>query len=423
MKSVAYVTTTFPTLTAFVEGEVHRLTARGIRVAVFTLRPVGDVYQPAHAPLLALTRPIGSPLHPVGWAALLYWLVRRPHVLVPDVARMLWASRGSFYALAGHAGYLPAAARVARALEAEDFDGVHGAWAHFPASVAWLASRLAGRRFTMSAHAGADLYRTQAFLATKVRAAGFVSTCVRGNADMLRALAGPGARIVSIYHGVDFARFDGQGRTRAATPFLLTVGRLSPPKGFDDAIRALAELKRRGGAPQLVVVGDGPQRPKLEALAREGGVADLVEFRGALVHDELLALYRSAWLLLAPSKVLASGRRDGIPNVIIEAMAMGLPCVGTRAAGLEEAIVPGVTGALCDPGDPRSLADAIERLLRDPADLERMGSNARAHVCTTFDAERNFAALLELFEHPEADGTIPPAPPVQGAASGPRGHA
>jgi glycosyltransferase involved in cell wall biosynthesis len=291
---------------------------------------------------------------------------------------------------------------------------VHGAWAHFPASVAYLASRLTDRRFTMSAHAGADLYRTQAFLAHKVRAADFVSACVRGNADMLRALAGPAARVVSIYHGVDFSRFDGTGRIRDPNALLLTVGRLAPPKGFDDAIRALAELKRRGSAPRLILVGDGPQRARLEALARDGGVADLVQFRGALVHDQLLALYRSAWLLLAPSKVLASGRRDGIPNVIIEAMAMGLPCIGTRAAGLEEAIVPGETGALCDPGDPMSLADTIMGMLRDPSELDRMGSKARSHVRGTFDAERNFEMFLNLLEPPEAGAGGPPLRRVAG---------
>lgn len=426
MKSIAYVTTTFPTLAAFVEGDVHRLRERGIRVGVFTLRPVSDEYQPEHAPLLAVTRPIGSPFHPAGAAALLYWLARRPHVLIPEVVRMLWSSRRSLYALAGHVGYLPAAARVARALEAEEFDGVHGAWAHFPASVAYLASRLTGRRFTMSAHAGADLYRTQAFLAHKVRAADFVSACVRGNADMLRALAGPSARVVSIYHGVDFSRFDGAGRTRDPEPFLLTVGRLSPPKGFDDAIRALAELHRRGSAPRLILVGDGPERARLEALAHEGGVADLVQFRGALVHDQLLELYRSAWLLLAPSKVLASGRRDGIPNVIIEAMAMGLPCVGTRAAGLEEAIVPGETGALCEPGDSVSMADVIEGLLHDPGELDRLGSKARAHVLATFDADRNFETLLSLFESPQkgpaggASGRS--VPPGRGTATAPQSH-
>ncbi len=396
MKSVLYVTTTFPTLAAFIENEVKRLDERGVRVRVLTLRAVGDQYQPEFAPLVALTRAVGSPLDPRSWWALLGWLVRRPHVLLPGAARMLWASRGSAYALAGHLAYLPAAARVAGIAEREGFERVHGAWAHFPASVAWLAARLAGRRFSMAAHAGADLYRTQAFLAHKVRAADFTTACVRGNAEMLRRLV-PGGRVEWLWHGTDLARFGAIARARSAEPLLLVVGRLAPGKGFDDAVAALGELARRGLRPRLVVVGDGPEREALGALARAHGVAEQVEFRGSLTHDEIAPLYASAWLLLAPSKVLANGRRDGIPNVIVEAMAAGLPVVGARAAGLEEAIEPGRTGALCESANPRSLAGTIGPLLRDPREIDRMGGLAREAARGSFDVEASFARLWELF--------------------------
>ena len=131
--------------------------------------------------------------------------------------------------------------------------------------------------------------------------------------------------------------------------------------------------------------------------AAELGVTDRIEFVGALTHDALRAWYARAWVLAAPSVVLSNGRRDGIPNVVIEAMAMGVPCVGTRAAGLEEAIVPGETGALAEPGNAESLADAIESLIETPAALDRMAARARARVARDFDAERNFERLLELF--------------------------
>lgn len=401
MKSVLYVTTTFPTLAAFIENEVKRLHARGVRVRVLTLRAVGTEYQPEFAPLVALTSEVGSPFDPASWRSLAGWLVRRPHVLVPGVLRMLWASRGSLYALAGHLGYLPAAARVASLAEREDFERIHGAWAHFPASVAWLASRLTGRRFSMAAHAGADLYRTQAFLADKARDADFTCCCVRGNAEMLRRLA-PGGRVEWLWHGTDLARFGAIVRAPASEPLLLVVGRLSLGKGFDDAVVALGHLAGRGLRPRLAVVGDGPERARLGELAREHGVEAQVEFRGSLTHDALAPLYASAWLLLAPSKVTAKGRRDGIPNVVIEAMAAGLPVVGARAAGLEEAIEPGRTGALCESANPAALADAIEPLLRDPAEIERLGRVARATTREAFDVEASFARLWRLFSGPPA---------------------
>lgn len=399
MRPIAYVTTTFPTFAAFLENEVGRLRARGVDVRVLTLRPVHPHYQPEHAPLLAITRWIGRPHDPASLAALARWAVRRPGVLLGEALRMLWASRGSLYAIAGHLGYLPAAARVASIVEREGIGRVHGAWAHFPASVAYLAARLTGTRFSMAGHAGSDLYRTQAFLAHKVRAADFVATCVRGNGEMLRRLAGPAARVQWIYHGVDRTRFDGRGRSRDAEPLLVCVGRLAPTKGFDLAVRALGRLEARGIHARLVFVGDGPERGRLESLARDLGVSSRIEFRGWLAQTELLPLYRRAWLLVAPSRVLANGHRDGIPNVIVEALAMGLPCVGARAAGLEEAVSPGVTGELVAPEDPEALAAALERLILDPGSIDRMSDAARGRVLDEFDADRNFDRLYALFEN------------------------
>lgn len=398
MKSIAYVTTTFPTFAAFLENEVARLHGRGARIRVFTLRPLRGNYQPDHESLIPLTIFVGSPLDARAWLDLAGWLLRRPGVLVSEVARILWASRGSPYAMAGHLLWLPAAARVATLVEREDLARVHGAWAHFPATVAYLASRLTGRRFSMAGHAGSDLYRTQAFLREKVLAADFVTTCVRGNRDMLRTLAGPAARVEWIYHGVDRARFDGAGRARGPEPVLLCIGRLAETKGFDTAVGALAVLKRRGLTPRLEFIGDGPDRAQLERLAREGGVADQVVFRGWITQSELLPLYRRAWLLLAPSRVLANGRRDGIPNVIVEALAMGLPCAGTRAAGLEEAITPGLNGVLAPPDDPEALAAEIEPLLREPARIDRMSEAARARILGEFDADANFERLWAIFQ-------------------------
>lgn len=397
MISVAWVTTTFPTMASFIESDVRRLIERGARVRVLTLGPRGTRFQPEHAALLDHVEEVGRPFAPAAWAALLGWLVRRPHVLVPEALRMLWASRGSLYALAGHLGYLPAAARVATIVRRERIERVHGGWAHFPASVALLAARLAGARFSMSAHAGADLYRTRAYLAEKVRAADFVNACVRGNAAMLERLAAGEGHVHHIYHGVDLERFTAGTRTPDPAPLLLTVGRLAPAKGFDVAVRALALLPADGPlAPRLVLVGDGPERARLEALAESLGVAARVRFAGTLDHDALLPLYGRAWLLLAPSRVMSTGRRDGIPNVVVEAMATGLPVVGTAATGIEEIVEDGVNGWLVPPDDPPALAAAIGPALARPETLAAAGAAARRRVGEAFDQRANFERLYAL---------------------------
>jgi glycosyltransferase involved in cell wall biosynthesis len=397
MKSVAWITTTFPTMATFMEHDVRSLVERGVRVRVLTLGRRGAEYQPEHAGLLDLVDEVGSPLDPGAWLALLGWLARRPNVLIPEVARMLWASRRSAYALAGHLAYLPAAARVASMVERDEIERVHGGWAHFPASVALLAARLTGARFSMSAHAGADLYRTQAYLAEKTRAAEFVCACVQTNAEMLERLAGAGARVHRLYHGVDLRRFNAAERAPASSPTLLTVGRLAPAKGFDLAIRALARLENSpSGAPELVMVGDGPERGRLEALARELGVSDRVRFAGTLGHDALLPIYRSCWALLAPSRVLADGRRDGIPNVVLEAMAMSVPCIGSDATGIGEIVETGATGWIVPPDDVDALAAALAEAIAAPERLAAFGAAGRRRVEEAFDARANFERMFAL---------------------------
>jgi glycosyltransferase involved in cell wall biosynthesis len=131
---------------------------------------------------------------------------------------------------------------------------------------------------------------------------------------------------------------------------------------------------------------------------REGHLETQVTFAGELPQGELVGLYARAWLLLTPSRVLSNGRRDGIPNVTVEAMAMGVPVLGTFAGGLDEAVVPGETGDLVAPDDPHAYADALERLLAEPAALDRMGERARQRAHGDFDARRNFERLFELLE-------------------------
>jgi hypothetical protein len=173
MNSVAYVTTTFPTLAAFIESEVHRLRARGVQVRVFTLGPVGRECQPEHQSLVPLTESIGSPFRLDGWLALLGWLVRRPHVLVPETIRMLWASRGSGLR-ARRSSRLPAGGRARgepdRARVARTGPRRMGA---FPGERRVSRRATHRRSFSMAAHGGADLYRTRAFLREKARAATF----------------------------------------------------------------------------------------------------------------------------------------------------------------------------------------------------------------------------------------------------------
>jgi len=164
------------------------------------------------------------------------------------------------------------------------------------------------------------------------------------------------------------------------------AGRLDPVKGVRFLIQALARL----GGVHLAIVGDGPERAALEALAERLGVAGRVHWLGHW-HDvqQVLPAFD---LFVQPSL------HEGLPNTVLEAMAAGLPVVATAVGGTPEAVLDGVTGLLVHPGDPEALARAISRLLDDPATCQAMGQAGRERVAQNFTVERMIAQTETLYE-------------------------
>jgi glycosyltransferase involved in cell wall biosynthesis len=175
---------------------------------------------------------------------------------------------------------------------------------------------------------------------------------------------------------------------------VLCVARLVPKKGVDVLIRALAAMQvpRR-----LEIVGDGACRADLEALAASLGLNDRVVFRGALTAVDVDDAYRRCAVVALPCRIDADGDRDGMPTVLVEAMARALPVVSTDVVGIDDLIDHGRTGLLVAPDDPRALAGALDEMLRDPARTAEMGARARDHVVRAFATERATGALLAVF--------------------------
>jgi len=146
------------------------------------------------------------------------------------------------------------------------------------------------------------------------------------------------------------------------------------------------------------VVGEGPQRQRLQELARELGIAERVEFTGPVPQARLAEIYAAADLFVLASVILErSGKRDVIPNVLVEAMAMRVPVVATTISGIGELIADGVSGRLVPPNDARALAMVIDELLRDEPQRRRLAQAAGERVRADFDRETNIEALAALF--------------------------
>jgi glycosyltransferase involved in cell wall biosynthesis len=175
------------------------------------------------------------------------------------------------------------------------------------------------------------------------------------------------------------------------------VAQLWERKGLEDLVRACRVLADRGIAASCRIVGEGPLRGRLEQLIAALDLSDRVVLTGALRHPEVVALLGQARAFVLPCVVAPDGDRDGIPNVILEAMASGLPVISTPVSGIPEVVRDGETGFLVPEHDPTAVADAAARLIADPELASRLGAAGRAFVREEFDLDRNVERLLSRF--------------------------
>ena len=189
----------------------------------------------------------------------------------------------------------------------------------------------------------------------------------------------------------------------ASVPLVGAVGRLDPVKGYDDLIGAVRVLKDRGTAVRCVIAGVGPDETRLRRLINELALQDDVRLLG--LRDDVASLLRAFDVAVMPS------HSEGSPLAIIEYMAAGLPIVATRAGGISELISDGEHGLLVDARDPAALADALERLLSDPALGARLGASAQARQLAEYDLQRTIGRLedlyVALYERAQRDGRTP----------------
>ncbi len=285
------------------------------------------------------------------------------------------------------------AGRLADAAAQSDLLLAEFAW--LTADLAAVASEATGTPLVCAVHAWDIFAQPPAMVRARLADAAHVIAC---SAAAARTVAGCGigaARVSLVRHGLTLEEFPCRGSQPAADAPLVAVGRLEPKKGFDILIAALARL-RAPETPVLHIAGDGSQRAALEALAVRLGVQARVKFHGCLAPDAVRRLMADAALLAMPSRRMPDGDRDGIANVLIEAMALGVPVVTTMAGAAAEVVGDRVTGRLVPPDDVPALAAALEELLGDAEQRARLAQAARATVETYFDSRLTGAALSSL---------------------------
>jgi glycosyltransferase involved in cell wall biosynthesis len=267
---------------------------------------------------------------------------------------------------------------------------IYAHFSHGPTTVAYFVARLTGLKYSFSAHAKDIYVQEHDFLREKILQARFVTTCTDYNKNYLEKIGGPEAHVFRTYHGLDLDRFPGPERAaKNACPRILSVGRFVPKKGFPVLIRALHVLRERGYKFQCHLIGGGEMEIELKSLIKKLKMEDRLTLHGAMSQDELFGYYRRADIFALACEVQSDGDRDGIPNVIVEAMALGIPVVSTRISGIPECVEDGVSGVLVAEKDPVACANGIAALLDRPEWAKQLGQAGRAKVEKDFDALRN----------------------------------
>ena len=276
---------------------------------------------------------------------------------------------------------------------------VHAAWGGAPATAAWLLWRLDGHRYSAAAHAY-DIYEHGGdwWLNDKLAHAAFIHTSTEMGRAALVARGIAAEKIIPIRRGLD--RLPKLKRLRSSREplHLICVARLVEKKGLDHQLRIYAALRVAGVPFQARIVGDGPLRPALEKMAGLLGIAADLTFCGHLAQHEVWEQFEWADVLLHTGVIAPSGDRDGLPNVIPEAMSCGVLVVTSPTAGTTEAIADGVSGIVVPEDVPARWVAALRQLASDDVVAEKFRNAARRWVEENFDAHKNAARLLQQFE-------------------------
>ncbi|MGA3006307.1 MAG: glycosyltransferase [Opitutaceae bacterium] len=399
---IAYLFTTFPKSTeTFLQREIIAMQARGANLRIYSLHGGGGDFRGTST---SSVEPLRVERFSKGRLVELVWKIplesaRRPGVLC-DLLRGLVTRRApswlNFWENMLGAGF---ACVYARHFRKNPPALIHAAWGGAPATAAWILGRLNGHRYSAAAHAY-DIYEHggDGWLREKLLAAAFVHTSTEMGRTTLIERGIPADKIACIRRGLDTLPPLKPLRTPRTPLRILCVARLVEKKGLRHQLRIYARLRDAGLAFVARIAGDGPMRDELEALAAELQLADRLTFTGHRPQADILEQLAWADVLVHTGIVAPSGDRDGLPNVIPEAMSAGVLVVTSPAAATTEAIADGVTGLVAPVDQPEAWLEALRSLVADDDRAESLRRAAHGWVAENFDAHKNAARLFAQFE-------------------------
>ena len=275
---------------------------------------------------------------------------------------------------------------------------LHVHFASEPTGLAELTSRLCKVTYSISAHAKDIYLQSPSSLARKISNAQFLVTCTEYNRRYLNSINTSSTPVYRIYHGIDATRIMNESNSNNTHHHsdhvrIFSVGRLQEKKGFPTLIAACRLLKQAGYSFRCDIVGYGPYMGRLRALIDQYHLSDSVSLWGKMTHERVVEFYRQADIFALPCQVTNEGDRDGIPNVLMEAMTFAIPVVSTNISGIPEIIENNKTGLIIDAKNDQALFAALQQLIDNPELRYQMGKAGKHLVTTRFDAEQHIVQL------------------------------
>lgn len=405
MKKLAYILKGYPRISeTFISNEILLLERLGFRMQLFPMRHPRESF--CHDSVKQITAPVDYlPTElllefPRLLLPNIFLAVKRPKLFQQGLklANVRYKRTGKLATFKHllQAGFLT----NNHLLGNTEIAHLHGHFAHSPTSVTMFASLLSGKPFSFTAHAK-DIYTSNPDqLREKIQLARFVVTCTEYNKRYLEDIAqGLETPIHCIYHGIDLALFSPQtDHSQCTTPYkLLTVARMTAKKGLPTLYSALHMLKKQNFQFTHTLIGDGDDRKKILQLIEDLELTDCCHWLGTRTHTEVLKQFEQSSLFVLACEVAANGDRDGIPNVLVEALAMGVPALSTTVSAVPEILLHNISGITVTPGDAGIMAKAIKKILTDRKLRETIIQGGRKHTSNNFDNRTLVAQLGDIF--------------------------
>jgi colanic acid/amylovoran biosynthesis glycosyltransferase len=399
VNKIAYIMSRFPHLPeTFILREMIALEQQGWQIALYPLIVQQQVVVHAEA------QDWVKRANRIPWisgavlAANLRQFIKHPAQYASLWFRMFLGNLPSPKFLARALLIFPKAVLMAERMQAEGVTHIHAHYATHPALAAWIIHNLTGIPYSITVHAH-DIYVDQTMLEPKVREAKFVAAISEYNRQFLGKHLGPWAvgKTHIIHCGIQPERYLPALQKGSGTFEMVSIGSLQPYKGQRYLIEACKILQERGLNFHCRIIGGGELKSELEALIAEKNLGGIVELTGPLPQGTVTEILPQAHCYVQPSIITASGKMEGIPVALMEALACALPVVATDISGISELVRPGQTGWLVPPEDPQALAKALAAVQANREEAERMAQSGRELVLKEFDLSRNVKRLSALF--------------------------